>query len=130
MPLADLIKPNHRERASLAHAGQPLNALLTAAMISSIVIVPSPFWSPARQGATDEFSRSTFTIVISSSTVTCLLPSQSPTHAGALVGVGDGTTVSPGDGVKVAGTRVSVNDAVGTGVAVSVGECDGASVGT
>jgi hypothetical protein len=65
-------------------ATQPLSALFTAVRISSTVIWPSSLISPMSQSDTGALPRAMFTIVSSSSTVTCSSLLQSPQH-GALI---------------------------------------------
>jgi len=63
-------------------AGHPVSALFTALMSTSTVTVPSPFASKAGQTLSRRVPSAMLTPVITSSTVTSLESSQSPTHAG------------------------------------------------
>lgn len=93
--------------------GHPFSALLTAAMISLMVIVPLPLASPAGQAATFAVPRAMFTSVMRSSIVTSKTLLQSPTHV-------FGVAVTDDVGVVVA-LRLGVADGVPVGVAIRVG---------
>src|ERR1700687_3341137 len=98
------------------HQLQPFKALFTAARISSTVIAPFWFLSPASQAETGAFSKAILTITSSSLTVTAPSPPQSPTQLGFDVGVADGVGVSvPSTVPVVVGCPVGVAVCVGGG---------------
>ena len=99
--------------------------MLTAVRISSMVIWPSRFASPAKQVSTLAFPRAILTIVTISLTVTCPLLLQSPTQG---IAVGDGVSVAARVAVAVADAvaplvadGVLVDVEVGVAVQVDVG---------
>lgn len=100
--------------------GAAVQRVVYGGEVSSTVISPSWLESPALHVVTGVFPRAMFTIVRISSTVTELLPSQSPTHP---AGVGEAVGVSVGVG------RCVVNEGVGVGLAVSVAVLVGAEMG-
>ena len=117
---------------------QPFRALLIAVRISSMVMSPSRFTSPARHSETSALPRATLTSVRTSSIVTWVLPSQSPAHAFAVVGVSVGEAVAVlcglglgvAVGVGIAGiVRVGVCVIIVVGVVVEVGILLGVLVG-
>jgi hypothetical protein len=74
--------------------GQPLSALLTAAISSAIWISPSPSSSQLRHSEIGMLPSAMFTLRTSSPTNTDPSASQSPTHTGRALGTGVG--VKPG----------------------------------
>src|SRR2546423_1721813 len=62
-------------------AGAPLSAMPMAAITSLTVMVPSPSASPGGQALNGAWSRTTRTMIVTSSMVTAPSPPQSPTNA-------------------------------------------------
>jgi hypothetical protein len=90
------------------YSGQPLRALLTAAINSLISTPPLPEASNAGQRSSGRVPSAMFTPMMSSLIEMSQLPSQSPTHAavaGVLVGVGTVMVV----GARRAGRRSARN---------------------
>ena len=105
---------------TVADAGHPASALLTATIISLTVMTPSAFTSPRGHADSGAFSKTMFTSSINSGTVTSPEPSQSPAHGsgvGVGVGVGLAVTVSVPVGLLVG---VDVNDGLGVAVLIAV----------
>jgi hypothetical protein len=107
---------------TVADAGHPESALLTATIISLTVMTPSAFTSPRGHADSGAFSKTMFTSSTNSGTVTSPEPSQSPAHGsgggvGVGVGVGLAVPVSVPVGLLV---EVDVNDGLGVAVLVAV----------